>query len=250
LHAHLNGSIPLPVLQSLAREHLAASPNPAVKAGIERLEKGVVLEEISDFFGLFPAIYALTSTPSVLGTAAWAVLSHFLVPSPEDGYAECTYLELRTGPRATPHMTKRAYLEAVLDEVEKYPVDVAALIVALDRPMPSADMGEVVELAIALHKEGRRIVGIDLCGDPFGGNVEDICKHVRTAKAAGLRVTLHVAEVSIYKNQHVLTVPGEIHRRKKIPAKRLPTFWTQCPTGSGTQLSSTKRPVDASLRTT
>jgi adenosine deaminase len=153
------------------------------------------LSKIDDFFGLFPAIYALTSTPKALKTVTQAVLSHFLEPSSEDGFSECTYLELRTGPRVSEHMTRRSYLEAVLDEVESYPSEKAGLIVALDRPMPDTDMGEVVQLAISLKNEGRRVVGVDLCGDPFGGNVKDICQHVRKAKAAGLRVTLHVAEV-------------------------------------------------------
>jgi adenosine deaminase len=183
------------VLQALMHEHLKVSPDPTVQAGIARLEQGAVLAEIGDFFGLFPAVYAITSTPAALRTVARAVLGHFLDPA-EDGFAECTYLELRTGPRATPQMTRRAYLEAVLDEVERYPADTAALIVSFTRETSSADMGAIVELAIELKNEGRRVVGIDVCGDPFGGDVKSICQHIRTAKDAGLRVTLHIAEVA------------------------------------------------------
>lgn len=183
-------------LHDLARHnHIATVADPAIKQGLEVLERGVILTEISDFFRLFPAIYALTSTPSALQIATKAVLSHFLDPSPIDGFAECTYLELRTGPRKTAHMTRRQYLEAVLDEVEGYTEEQAALIIALDRPMPDEDMGEVLDLAIALKSEGRRVVGIDLCGNPFAGDVSKICGHVRRAKEAGLGVTLHVAEV-------------------------------------------------------
>jgi hypothetical protein len=174
--------------------HLAASPDPAIAAGVARLAHGAVLAEIGDFFGLFPAVYALTATPAALRTVARAVLAHFLAPA-ADGCAECAYLELRTGPRAAPAMTRRAYLEAVLAEVERYPAGAAALIVSLAREVPPAEMGEVVQLAVALKREGRRVVGIDVCGDPFAGDVRSICGHIQAAKDAGLRVTLHIAEV-------------------------------------------------------
>ena len=69
LHAHLNGSIPLPVLHALAESYVpdAASPDAAaVRAGLAQLQRGVTLDAIGDFFGLFPAIYALTATPPAL----------------------------------------------------------------------------------------------------------------------------------------------------------------------------------------
>jgi adenosine deaminase len=197
LHAHLNGSIPFATLRELARAHPTLSTDPAVQAGLAKLEGGVQLAELHDFFGLFPAIYALTSTPAALQAATRAVLASFLTPG-LDGAAECAYLELRTGPRATEYMSRREYLEAVLDAVEAYPPEQAALIVALDRPMPDEHMSEVVALAVALKAEGRRVMGIDLCGSPVGGDVAKLCARIREAKAAGLKVTLHVAEVYIH----------------------------------------------------
>ena len=61
LHAHLNGCIPIQVLRDLAQERLNSSSTlPAeIQPLIERLQNGVVLNELNDFFGLFPAIYAL-----------------------------------------------------------------------------------------------------------------------------------------------------------------------------------------------
>ncbi|KAH9920323.1 Metallo-dependent hydrolase [Fomitopsis serialis] len=168
LHAHLNGSIPLPVLQDLSREYLQehSSQNDAraeaVRAGIERLSQGVVLTEIHEFFGLFPAIYTLTSTPQSLAKAARGRLQ---------------------------------YIEAVLDEVEKFSVEQAALIVSLDRRMTPAVASECVGCAIKLRDAGRRVVGVDLCGDVQAGNVADFEAHFRKAKAAGLGVTLHIAEI-------------------------------------------------------
>ncbi|KAG9074383.1 hypothetical protein FRC06_010730, partial [Ceratobasidium sp. 370] len=84
LHAHLNGSIPLACLEQLAKNH---TPNESVgsselSALIGELAKGVKLDEINDFFKLFPAIYALTSNVHALGIATRAVLKEFLQPRP------------------------------------------------------------------------------------------------------------------------------------------------------------------------
>jgi adenosine deaminase len=204
LHAHLNGSIPLPLLQELAREYISspttsngtgtststgatATPVAAdVLAGVQRLQAGVTFNVIGDFFKLFPAIYALTSTPASLKRATRGVLSHFLDPPPspasvtglqangdgdcsgggEGGHAAVTYIELRTTPRETPYMTRRVYLETVLDEIETRATDAAALIVSLDRRMTPDVAREVLELVVQLRREGRRVVGVDLCGDP------------------------------------------------------------------------------------
>lgn len=173
LHAHLNGSIPFPVLQELANEYHAAfrteddvaSVLPdLVRTGIEKLQHGVELNEIHEFFDLFPAIYALTSTPTTLRRAARAVLEYFLAE--KDGCSEAAYLELRSTPRETPTMSRMRYIESVLDEVEQYPPERAALIVSLDRRMNTRVAAECIECAVSLRKAGRRIVGVDLCGDP------------------------------------------------------------------------------------
>ena len=182
LHAHLNGSIPLPVLQSLAKEYIPSDggldPTPLnIQAGIEELQNGVVLNVIYDFFKLFPAIYALTSTKEALSKATAAVLADFLEPKDGEEYPQATYLELRSTPRKTISMTRLEYVETVLNEVEKYRPDQAAFILSLDRRMSKEEVEECTEIAIALKNKGKRVVGVDLCGDPavsslgaYGGN--------------------------------------------------------------------------------
>ncbi|KAI0063236.1 adenosine deaminase-like protein [Artomyces pyxidatus] len=192
LHAHLNGSIPLHLLQELALEYKTASSTVApsiVEAGIEYLQAGVELERIDDFFGLFPAVYALTSNPKALRRATRAVLHQFL-----EGDGRAAYLELRSTPRATEHMSRRVYLESVLDEIETYAGDKAALIVSLDRRMQPDVAEEVVALAVQLRREGRRVVGVDLCGDPIAGDMALFAEYFKSARAGGLGVTLHIAE--------------------------------------------------------
>lgn len=169
LHAHLNGSIPLSCLQDLARESTIGSDalSETVSKGLEVLERGFELNAIDDFFGLFPAIYALTSTARALATVTREVLSHFLLPFAEGRPSQCQYLELRTTPRKTSHMTRKEYLETVLQELERYPPETAALLVSVDRRMSLEDVRECVDLAVLLKHQGRRVVGIDLCGDPM-----------------------------------------------------------------------------------
>ncbi|KAH7925686.1 Metallo-dependent hydrolase [Leucogyrophana mollusca] len=199
LHAHLNGSIPVATLLQLVSSHPPDDPSlPSdILAHIERLQSGVPLTKINDFFSLFPAIYALTSTPNALATATRAVIEAFLCAQPDrDAIPQCQYLELRTTPRCTPHMSRQAYLSVVLDEIEKFPAAAASLIVSIDRRMSESDVKECVDLAIQLRKGGRRVVGLDLCGDPTKGEVETFEGHFRRGKDAGLGVTLHIAELS------------------------------------------------------
>ena len=178
LHAHLNGSIPLGVLQDLAREYTPDSGIIETAANIltsvQRLQAGVEFSSVDDFFKLFPAIYALTSTPASLKRATRAVLSHFLdPPSASSASPSVVYIELRTTPRETPHMSRRVYLETVLDEIEARSTDAASLIVSLDRRMSPDVAREVLELAVQLRREGRRVVGVDLCGDPTVRSISD-----------------------------------------------------------------------------
>ena len=178
LHAHLNGSIPLPLLQDLAREYTPTDASVGVDASadvlatVQRLQAGAELSSTDDFFKLFPAIYALTSTPASLTRATRAILSHFLDPyllpsTSTSAAAAVVYIELRTTPRETPHMSRRVYLETVLDEIEARSPDTTALIVSLDRRMTPDVARGVLELAVQLRREGRRVVGVDLCGDPM-----------------------------------------------------------------------------------
>ena len=200
LHAHLHGSIPLQTLQRLATNF---SPSPDVEASvavtIARLQSGFTLTEISDFFSLFPAIYALIATPSALAKATRDVLASFLLEQqPPSGFSfqpapECSYIELRSTPRKTAYMTREQYLLTVLQEIRSFP-DRAALIVSVDRQMSEADIEECVDLAIKLRQQGEPVVGLDLCGNPLKGNVDMFEKHFERAREAELRLTFHIAE--------------------------------------------------------
>jgi adenosine deaminase len=163
LHAHLNGCIPLSCLQELIRlATLDPSQVVAIREVLGRLQSSAEFDDIDEVFELFPAIYTLTATPETLAFATRAVLKDFL----EGDDRQCSHLELRTTPRRTKHMSRLEYLETVLSEVEKYSADEAALIVSIDRRMSVEEVEECVDTAIRLKRRGRRVVGMDLCGDP------------------------------------------------------------------------------------
>lgn len=195
LHAHLNGSIPITLLQELAQEHIAShqgDSNDTIDSGLKKLLDGPSINEISDFFTLFPAIYALTSTSRSLARATRAVLSLFL-----DGeFPQCSYLELRSTPRETHEMTRETYLRVVLGELEYYGKQKTGLIMSLDRRMGVEVLRECIAIAIKLKAEGASLVGVDLCGDPTAGDMNVFRSYIDDARNAGLGITLHIAEVS------------------------------------------------------
>ncbi|KAJ4481039.1 adenosine deaminase-like protein [Lentinula aciculospora] len=206
LHAHLNGCVPLSVLHQLAETYDFSKnllSREEILSGLQTLEN-FSLDDIHSFFGAFRVIYALISTREALATATRAVLAQFLDDS-SNGFPECTYLELRTTPRPIEMLSATEYLDTVLKEVEKYPSNRAALILSLDRRMPVNDdegkgaaitVGEVIDHAIRLKKEGRRVVGVDLCGDPLAGDMSLLEPFITKAQATGLRITLHIAETT------------------------------------------------------
>lgn len=62
-------------------------------------------------FQVFSIAHALTNTPQALEMATNLTLQEFQ----DDG---CCYLELRTTPRDTPHMTKASYMETVIQAIQ------------------------------------------------------------------------------------------------------------------------------------
>jgi adenosine deaminase len=92
-------------------------------------------------------------------------------------------------------MTRERYLAVVLDEIEMYPATQATLIVSVDRRMSVLDVEECISLAIKMKNRGRRVVGIDVCGDPRSGDMQSFTQHLSRAKSAGLGLTVHIAEV-------------------------------------------------------
>lgn len=69
-----------------------------------------------------------------------------------------------------------------------------ALILSIDRRNSASEALDVVDLALRFRDEG--VVGIDLCGDPSVGDVSIFAEAFARTRAAGLKITLHFAEVA------------------------------------------------------
>lgn len=110
------------------------------------------------------------------------------------------YLELRTTPRnLSEHLaSKDQYVDALLGVIKTHNDDPsnamqAFLILSVDRRNTVAEAEEVVDLAIKYQQNG--VVGVDLCGNPAVGDVRIFTQTFARAKAAGLKLTIHFAEI-------------------------------------------------------
>ncbi|KAJ3779837.1 hypothetical protein GGU10DRAFT_430402 [Lentinula aff. detonsa] len=213
LHAHLNGCVGMEVLFELADELGEVVEGPGefvdglsqIQSSLKRLES-FSIDDIGEFFKVFGVIYGLVSTREALGRVTRGVLGGFLgeVGEESESESECMYLELRTTPRRLGRSSLEEYLETVLEEVERYPKEKAGLIVSVDRRMGVATeneseggitVEEVINLAIEMKKQGRRVVGVDVCGDPRSGDMELLKPFMGKVGEVGLGLTVHIAEI-------------------------------------------------------
>lgn len=154
----------------------------------------------NSFFPLFSSyIYNLLTDVDSIREATTAVLEDFHA----DGVV---YVELRTTPRATPLVSAETYVRTILSAIADFGGGThrgdgqremrTRLILSVDRRHDLATATEVVRLATALRPLG--IVGVDLCGDPAarpGGEVRLFTPVFESARAAGLGITVHFAEL-------------------------------------------------------
>ncbi|KAL2855839.1 hypothetical protein BJY01DRAFT_243028 [Aspergillus pseudoustus] len=198
LHAHLSGSISRQCLHEIWLQKKARDPDFGVEDPLVVMPLGKVDFSLNTFFNVFSqSIYRLVNDLESIAYATRSVLQSFL----DDGVC---YLELRTIPRAPPGspFTRDQYLSTILDTIaafkSQHPGKISIyLILAIDRGLLTNNdpthAREVTELAIANRARG--VVGVDVCGNPTKGNIS-LCKDAfAKAKAHGLGITVHFAEI-------------------------------------------------------
>ena len=224
LHAHLTGSITSQCLHEIWTQRRSEDPNMTLEDPLEAMSKDKSWD-IMTFFPLFSKyIYELCSTPASIIYSTNAVLHDFK----EDGVV---YLELRTTPRLSSFMSKNDYITTILsciDNSQDCNVMTTYLILSIDRRNTPKEAMEVVDLAI--QYQSKRVVGVDLCGDPSKGDVSIFKEAFRKAQLYGLKVTLHFAEIPASSSLlelntllsfkpdrlgHVIHVPDEIKNQVK-----------------------------------
>lgn len=155
-------------------------------------------------FAKFKYAHDLTDAPERLGKACENVIRDFQ----EDNVV---YLELRTTPRATEHMSRETYLITVCEAIRKCEKTCPGILVKL---IPSIDRSKGVQVAeenVELTKKIREkypdlIVGIDLSGNPENTAFGDFRKALQAARDCGLKLALHCAETagSVSENLEML----------------------------------------------
>lgn len=233
LHAHLTGSITARTLHEIWQYRSTDTSSTSLLLATDVEDPLLVLSsdrnwDVRTFFPLFSSyVYRLVSDSASIVYSTNAVLEDFA----DDGVV---YLELRTTPRASQTLSKEAYVETVLGSITKSPTRARMstfLILSVDRRNTYHEAMETVDLAIKYQDQGA--VGVDLCGDPSKGDLYIFTPALAKAKEAGLRLTIHFAEVPASSSQaeletllsfqpdrlgHVIYVPdsikAEIVRRK------------------------------------
>ena len=201
LHAHLSGSISSETLHEIWMRKRAEGdcsdledPSIAIRTGADGFA------DVISFFPLFDKyIYNLCNDLHSVRYAVEKVIESF----DADGVR---YLELRTTPRECleTSMTKTAYVGLVNEIAQEWnrkaeiSVEVC-LILSIDRRMTVEQASQVVDLAIEHqrqdHNSAGQVVGVDLCGNPFQGDVAIFSSAFKRAQDSGLGITCHFAEV-------------------------------------------------------
>lgn len=191
LHAHLNGSVSSETIDKL----IARKPHLNIEQSMTAIRSGQ-RRTLDECFQVFKVIHQLVDSEEDILMVAKDVIKEFA----KDGVK---YLELRSTPRAEPKsgLTKRSYVETVIGAIQQCKqedVDIEVrFLVAVDRRNGPGVAMETVKLAedFMLSSDGA-VVGLDLSGDPTVGHGRDLLPALEKAKNCGLKLALHLSEVS------------------------------------------------------
>lgn len=196
LHAHLSGSIHSRTLLHLIDHPKSIHANVPINAETLRL---LTLEEghsrtLDECFQIFPIIHSLVNSEDALRYAVKEVLSDFQ----EDNVV---YLELRTGPREIPGISRKQWVHIILDEIDSFHKRnphgmVCRLILSIDRSKSVEHAQAVRQLLSEMQSD--IIVGVELSGDPTKGNwatFEPVFRSIKDDINIKLPVSLHFGEV-------------------------------------------------------
>ncbi|KAK0396113.1 hypothetical protein QR680_001568 [Steinernema hermaphroditum] len=196
LHAHLNGSISFDTIQELVTLKREIFPE---FEGLSDVEKTLLQPKdvltMDEVFKLFPIVHSLTLHKEAIELATTRVIEEFAA----DGVM---YLELRTTPKATAHMTKMDCIQAITSGIKNATTGPRAIVVkvllSIDRSRGLKDAQDTVELLKQFVQKGESlIIGVDLSGNPKVDGRQYL-PLLTTVREMGLKITLHLAELSNY----------------------------------------------------
>lgn len=177
LHAHLHGCIRLTTLSELLQAKGLPPCPPHWKT-------------MTDAFQIFALTHSVVTEPSVVYRITKEVIEDFAA----DGvvYLELRTVETKQTPRETPAMTKEDYMQAVLRAVQEAPSSIIVrLILSVNRALGL----EAAHQSLSLTSLSPLIVGLDFSGNPSISSFEVYLPIFQSARARGLKTTVHTAEV-------------------------------------------------------
>lgn len=185
LHAHIGGSIRPKTFMSLA-----------VERGIDCDHIDFYNVDIKMAFEIFKVTDKLMVDCATLDRVTREIVEDYAKHN-------CRYLELRSTPKVVGKIPDReTYIETVLDalvtaESENNCIKCGYLI-SINRSQPVEVATEVIDLALKLRKlpdaKYKKIVGIEMSGDPRKGDYADFAAEFKRAQEEGLKISLHCAE--------------------------------------------------------
>nr|XP_039255414.1 adenosine deaminase-like protein [Styela clava] len=199
LHAHLNGSLSEVTVNGLLKDNSTSD----IKIDSTSIEKGAK-RTLNDCFEMFKIIQKLTDRAQIITEVTKSVIDEFAQDN-------VMYLELRSTPRNNLEtgLTKRNYIEAILTGINEYQQKnnesiIVKFLVSIDRRRGVVEAKENLELAKEyFNRPNNVVVGIDLSGDPHVGNAEDYIPLLEDAKSAGLKLSLHMAEINGLDDENI-----------------------------------------------
>ncbi|XP_047208895.1 adenosine deaminase-like protein [Girardinichthys multiradiatus] len=206
LHAHLNGSVSAQTMEKLIQR----KPHLNIERNMTAIGKGQ-RRTLDECFEVFKLIHKLVDTEEDIHMVATDVIKEFAVDNVK-------YLELRSTPREEKGtgLTKKSYVEAVIKAIQqcKYDgVDIdVRFLVAIDRRYGTEVAMETVKLAEEfMLSSGGLVLGIDLSGDPKVGHGRCLLPALERARNCGLKLSLHMSEVSsqLEESELLLNLPPD-----------------------------------------
>ncbi|VDM46700.1 unnamed protein product [Toxocara canis] len=149
LHAHLNGSLSMKTIEKLAAMKAENDPDYCGLSEAERelLKPTERQRSLDEVFRIFPVVQNLIQHKEELTMATVDVIGDFESEN-------VVYLELRSTPKSTKGMSKRDYVEAILDGIKFarriHPNIVVRLILSIDRRHTLEEASDIMGMALEM----------------------------------------------------------------------------------------------------
>ncbi len=187
LHLHLDGSLPVETILTLAREQGIALPAYTVEALRPHCTVSPDCRSLADYLTRFALPVSVLQTADALYSATRALLAQLA----DEGltYTELRFAPLQHGQRGLP---QAGAIDAVLHGVRDSRMPRAGVILCM---LTTADMGANDATAtLAARYRGQGVCGLDLAGQECARPLSDFARIFAQAVENDVQITIHAGE--------------------------------------------------------